>query len=82
LCRETLLLPGDRCREFEDAVEHWIKGNALNDSLSLAATAFSLAETALLLSNSLQKRMYKAGDGRLATIVWFDFGKGECHAER
>jgi hypothetical protein len=83
LCRETSLRPGDPCREFEDAFEHGIKGNALNDhSLSLAATAFSLAETALLLSNSLQERMYKAGDGRRATIVWFDFGKGECHAER
>ena len=77
------LRPGDRCRECGDAFEHGIKGNALNDrSLSLAATAFSLAKTALPLSNSLQKRMYKAGDGRRATIVWFDFGKGECHAER
>jgi len=64
------LRPGDRCRECGDAFEHGIKGNALNDrSLSLAATAFSLAETALPLSNSLQKRMYKAGDGRRATAV-------------
>ena len=83
VCRETSLRPGDRCREFGDAFEHGIKGNALNDhSLSLAVTAFSLAETALLLSNSLQERMYRAGDGRRVTIVSFDFGKGECHAER
>ena len=64
-------------------VEHGVKADALNDhSLSLAATAPSLAESALLLSSSVQARMYKAGDGRRATIVWFDFGKGECHAER
>ena len=70
-----------RCGRVIDAeslkmrFEHGIKGNALNDHcLSLAATAFSLAETALLL-----ERMYKAGDSRRATIVWVDFGKGECH---
>lgn len=39
--------PSDPCREFEDAFERGIKGDALNDhNLSLAATAFSLAETA------------------------------------
>ena len=62
------LRPGDRCRECGDTFEHGIKGNAFNDrSLSLAETAFRLAEIALPLSNSLQKRMYKAGNGRRAT---------------
>ena len=47
----------------------------------LAATAFSLAETALLLSG-LQERMYELKDGRRTTIMRFDLVKGERHAER
>jgi hypothetical protein len=42
--------------------------------LVLAATAFSLAETALLLS-SFQERMYEIRDGRRTTILRFDLSK-------
>jgi hypothetical protein len=35
----------------------------------VAATAFSLAETALLLL-SLQERMFEIKDGRRTTIIW------------
>ena len=45
--------------------------------LVLAATAFSLAETALLLS-SFQERMYEIRDGRRTTILRFDFVKGDA----
>ena len=73
------LRPGDRCRECGDAFEHGIKGNALNDrSLSLAATAFSLAETALLLL-SLHQPMFEIKDGRPTTIIWFEFVKATPH---
>jgi hypothetical protein len=43
--------------------------------LVLAASAFSLAETALLLL-CLQERMYEIKDGRRTTIMRFDFVKG------
>jgi hypothetical protein len=45
--------------------------------LVLAATAFSLAETALLLLG-LQERMYEIKDGRRTTIMRFDFVKGDA----
>lgn len=44
--------------------------------LVLAATAFSLAETALLLLG-FQERMYGIKDGRRTTIMRFDFVKGD-----
>jgi len=43
--------------------------------LVLAATAFSLAETALLLLG-LQERMYEIKDGRRTTIMRFDLVNG------
>jgi len=45
--------------------------------LVLAATAFSLAETALLLLG-LQERMYALNDGRRTTIMRLDFVKGDA----
>ena len=43
--------------------------------LVLAATAFSLAETALLLLG-LQERMYEIKDGRRTRIMRFDLVNG------
>jgi len=45
--------------------------------LVMAATAFSLAETALLLLG-LQERMYEIKDGRRTTIMRFDFVNGDA----
>ena len=45
--------------------------------LVMAATAFSLAETALLLLG-FQERMYEIKDGRRTTIMRFDFVKGDA----
>jgi len=44
----------------------------------LAATAFSLAETALLLL-SLHEPMFEIKDGRPTTIIWFEFVKAKPH---
>ena len=47
-------------------------------NLPLAATAFSLAETALLLL-SLHEPMFEIKDGRPTTIIWFEFVKAKPH---
>jgi hypothetical protein len=64
-----------QCTEsFKVSFERGSTAKPLMIKLVLAATAFSLAETALLLS-SFQERMYDTRDGRRTTILRFDLSK-------
>ena len=68
-----------QCTEsFKVSFERGSTAKPLMIKLVLAATAFSLAETALLLL-SLQERMFEIKGGRRTTIIWFEFVKATPH---
>src|SRR6266516_7998839 len=64
-------------RGFQGDFKRGSTAKRLMIKLVMAATAFSLAETALLLLG-LQERMYEIKDGRRTTIMRFDFVNGDA----